>query len=146
MNLFPRSLLGRTVLVIVLTVILTQLATTFVIRQFYVRPLLERALDDRANHIQTIVATITLLSGEQRTAFIRDFEDSEGAIFLFIISNIASIYGFHREVGHKNFGYFQMDHLPSLIWIHDQSAFVLSGKRSLANLELIAFKMRRKFE
>ena len=79
MTFFPRSLLGRTVLIIVLTVILTQLATTFVIRQFYVKPLLERALDDRANHIQTIVATMTLLSHEQRAAFIRDFEDSEGA-------------------------------------------------------------------
>ncbi len=87
MTLFPRSLLGRTVLVIILTVILTQLATTFVIRQFYVRPLLERALDDRANHIQTIVATLALLSDEQRALFIRDFVDSEGAKILPALPN-----------------------------------------------------------
>ena len=62
-----------------------------------------------------------------------------------MISNISSIYGFHREIGHKNFGYFQMNHLPSIIWIYDQNAFVLSGEKSLADLELIAFKMRKKF-
>lgn len=79
MSFFTRSLFGRTVLVVVLSVLLTQLATTFVIRQFYIRPLLERALDDRANHIQTIVTTLSVLSKEQRNAFIRDFNDSEGA-------------------------------------------------------------------
>ncbi|MDE2131854.1 MAG: HAMP domain-containing protein [Betaproteobacteria bacterium] len=79
MSFFTRSLFGRTVLVVVLSVLLTQLATTFVISQFYIRPLLERALDDRANHIQTIVTTLTVLTKGQRDAFIRDFNDSEGA-------------------------------------------------------------------
>ncbi|MDE2621892.1 MAG: HAMP domain-containing protein [Betaproteobacteria bacterium] len=79
MSFFTRSLFGRTVLVVVLSVLLTQLATTFVIRQFYIHPLLERALDDRANHIQTIVTTLSVLTKKQRDAFIRDFNDSEGA-------------------------------------------------------------------
>ena len=82
---------------------------------------------------------------DKKRVFQFNFEDSKGAIRLLVISNISSIYGFHREIGHKNFGYFQMNHLPSIIWIHDQNAFVLSGEKSLADLELIAFKMRKKF-
>lgn len=77
MNFFTRSLFGRTVLVVVLSVLLTQLATTFVIRQFYVHPLLERAIDDRANHIQTIVTSLSAMPKDQRTAFLRNYRDSE---------------------------------------------------------------------
>ena len=79
MTFFSGSLFGRTVLVVVLSVLLTQLATTFMIRQFYVHPLLERSLDDRANHIQTIVTTLSVLPDAARSAFIRDFNDTEGA-------------------------------------------------------------------
>ncbi len=82
MTFFTKTLFGRTVLVLLLTVLFTQLATTFVVQQFYVRPLLEHAIDDRANHIQTIYTTLNLLSSTQRAVFIRDFEDSEGARIL----------------------------------------------------------------
>ncbi len=82
MTFFTKTLFGRTVLVLLLTVLFTQLATTFVVQQFYVRPLLEHAIDDRANHIQTIYTTLNLLSSSQRALFIRDFEDSEGARIL----------------------------------------------------------------
>lgn len=82
MTFFTKTLFGRTVLVLLLTVLFTQLATTFVVQQFYVRPLLEHAIDDRANHIQTIYTTLNLLSSTQRELFIRDFEDSEGARIL----------------------------------------------------------------
>lgn len=82
MTFFTKTLFGRTVLVLLLTVLFTQLATTFVVQQFYVRPLLEHAIDDRANHIQTIYTALNLLSSTQRAIFIRDFEDSEGARIL----------------------------------------------------------------
>lgn len=79
MTLLPRSLLGRTVLVIVLTVLSTQLATTYVMLHFYLKPLLERSIVDRGNHIQTILDTLRILTPTQRDEFIRNFEDSEGA-------------------------------------------------------------------
>ncbi len=82
MSFFTRSLFGRTVLVVVLSVLLTQLATTFVIRQFYVHPLLERALDDRANHIQTIVTSLSVMPKDQRAAFVKNYKDSEGGHIL----------------------------------------------------------------
>jgi two-component system osmolarity sensor histidine kinase EnvZ len=82
MKLVPRSLLGRTVFVMVLTVILTQLATTLVFTRFYIEPLLTRSVEIRVNHIQTILTALTLLPENDRARFIRNFEDSEGARLL----------------------------------------------------------------
>ncbi|NDU86386.1 MAG: HAMP domain-containing protein [Ferrovum sp.] len=75
-----RSLLGRTLLVTILTVLITHLATLIVFQRFYVGPLLEHTIEDRANHIFTIISALENLPAPSQPRFIHDFDDSEGGV------------------------------------------------------------------
>ena len=78
--IIARSLLGRTLLVTVLTVLVTHIATLFVFQRFYVAPLLEHTIQDRANHIFSLITALEYLSPPAQSAFIREFDDSEGGV------------------------------------------------------------------
>ncbi len=79
MKFIPKSLLGRTALFVIFLVILTQLATTFVIQSFYTQPLQERLVNDRVNQIKTLINSLGLLNDEQRPDFIQNIKINEHA-------------------------------------------------------------------
>lgn len=78
--MIARSLLGRTLLVTVLTVLITHLATLIVFQRFYVAPLLEHTIEDRSNHIFSLIAALEYLPNASQHAFIHDFDDSAGGV------------------------------------------------------------------
>ncbi|MBU6467924.1 MAG: HAMP domain-containing protein [Betaproteobacteria bacterium] len=82
MNFLPRSLLGRTALFVIFLVLLTQLATTFVVQRFYTQPLQNRLIDDRVNQIKTLVNSLALLNDDQRPSFIENIKLNEHATIL----------------------------------------------------------------
>ncbi|KXW56708.1 HAMP domain-containing protein [Ferrovum sp. PN-J185] len=79
MKFIPKSLLGRTALFVIFLVILTQLATTFVIQSFYTQPLQDRLVNDRVNQIKTLINSLGLLNDEQRPNFIENIRINEHA-------------------------------------------------------------------
>ncbi len=78
--MIARSLLGRTLLVTVLTVIITHLATLVVFQRFYIAPLVKHTIEDRANHIFSLIAALEYLPPDAKTPFIQDFDDSAGGV------------------------------------------------------------------
>ncbi len=78
--MIARSLLGRTLLVTVLTVLITHLATLLLFQRFYVAPLMQHTIEDRANHIFSLIAALEHLPASSRGAFIRDFDDRAGGV------------------------------------------------------------------
>ncbi|HQT81358.1 MAG: hypothetical protein B7Z60_07595 [Ferrovum sp. 37-45-19] len=77
MKLIPHSLLGRTALFVIFLVILTQLATTFVVQRFYTQPLQNRLIDDRVNQIKTLINSLGLLTDSERPDFIHTILTNE---------------------------------------------------------------------
>jgi two-component system osmolarity sensor histidine kinase EnvZ len=77
MRLLPKSLWGRTALILILTVVLSQLATTAVMRSFYIEPLRDRSLANRINHIDTVAAALALLPLAQHADFIKTFQNNQ---------------------------------------------------------------------
>lgn len=78
--MIARSLLGRTLLVTVLTVIITHLATLLLFQKFYIAPLIQHTIEDRANHIFSLIAALDYLPPASESSFIRDFDDSAGGV------------------------------------------------------------------
>lgn len=77
MHLFPKSLWGRTALILVLTVVLTQLATTAVMHAFYIKPLRDRSLINRVKHIDAVASALALLPPAQQADFVKSFQSDQ---------------------------------------------------------------------
>ena len=99
-------------------------------------------------HLFKVPSEMKLIKAEtgmfnRKRAFQFELKDVQGAFSLLVIDNVAAIYGFHREIGHKNFGYFFMNHRPNIVWMQHHDALILSGKRSITDLEVIASKLKK---
>ena len=88
MQLFPKSLWGRTALILVLTVVLTQLATTAVMHIFYIKPLRDRSLINRVKHIDAVASALALLPPAQQADFIKSFHSDQHVKILPVIPGV----------------------------------------------------------
>ncbi len=83
MTLLPRSLLGRTALIIGATLLLSQLAAFQLFQLFYRGPLIKQIADLAVSQIRTVGLAITKLSDDSRDDFLDVLEEKEGIRVLF---------------------------------------------------------------
>lgn len=75
----PNTLFGQFLAVAIFAIIISQGTTVAVMRFFYGAPLLQYYIEDRADHIETILYTLKLLTPAERNQFIQNFDDHENA-------------------------------------------------------------------
>jgi two-component system osmolarity sensor histidine kinase EnvZ len=75
----PQTLFGQSLAVAIFTLIISQATTVAVMQIFYGGPLLQYYIEDRADHIETILYTLKILTPNERDKFIQSFDDHENA-------------------------------------------------------------------
>ena len=83
MTLLPRSLLGRTALIIGGTLLLSQLAAFKLFQLYYQGPLIQQIAGLAVSQIRTVGFAITKLKGDARDEFLDELEEKEGIRVLF---------------------------------------------------------------
>lgn len=73
MRLWPRSLLGRNVLLLVVLIVVGQLFAGLIFRQYVQRPFVERLAATLANDLIAVQVGLTALPAEQREQFVESF-------------------------------------------------------------------------
>ena len=75
----PNTLFGQFLAVAFFAIVISQGTTIAVMRIFYETPLLQYYIEDRADHIETILYTLRTLTPTERNQFIQNFDDHESA-------------------------------------------------------------------
>lgn len=83
MSLIPKTLLGRTALIIGGMLILSELATFKLFELYYQGPLIKQIADLAVSQIRTVGIALTTLKGEARDDFLDHLEEREGIRVLF---------------------------------------------------------------
>ena len=83
MSFVPKTLLGRTALIIGAMLILSQLATFKLFQLYYQGPLIKQIADLAVSQIRTVGIAMTTLTGEARDEFLDQLEEREGIRVLF---------------------------------------------------------------
>ena len=83
MTFIPKTLLGRTALIIGGMLILSQLATFKLFQLYYQGPLIKQIADLAVSQIRTVGIAMTTLQGEARDEFLDRLEEREGIRVLF---------------------------------------------------------------
>lgn len=78
MNFFPRSLLARTALVILVTLIATQIVTAALFRHYFSQPRQQTAAIGFASHLKSISAALETIPPERHLEFIGRLQEKEG--------------------------------------------------------------------
>ena len=78
MTLFPRSLLWRTLIVLVAALVLSQAAAVWLLHEFITQPRVAMGIGQFVSHLKTINAALATMDAAQQEAFIARIAEKEG--------------------------------------------------------------------